>query len=190
MRTCRGLKCSYGSVARYCIQHFKRAILVLPTRIAEHADASAPSLSVGINHTQEVQDAICWSIDHLFHDGDKVNVLHSEETSIDKRNTTDQYDIMAGVQEQTARHSIKELSYMKSSPKASEAADRTAEQLNKLRARSLLRRAAEKRTRALVMVNYASQDYMQEMMYGSLAMFVSRESPLPLALVPRGYANE
>ena len=55
---------------------------------------------MGINHVKELQDATCWGIDHLFRQGDKVNVLHSAEESMDKRDTADQMAILSGLREQ------------------------------------------------------------------------------------------
>jgi hypothetical protein len=89
---------------------------------------------------------------------------------------------------QLGRHSIKDLTYTSLRPP--NAPDTASEQLNEVAAAELLRVAEQKKSRALVMVNYASQGMMQEMMFGTLAMLVSRDSPIPLALVPQGYAVE
>ena len=87
-------------MARYIASHFPRAVLLLPPGIALHPDSSSPSLTLGINHVGELQDATCWGIDNLFAVGDKVNVLHSAEVAVAKRDTADQIAIMSGLREQ------------------------------------------------------------------------------------------
>ena len=89
---------------------------------------------------------------------------------------------------QLQRHSIKELTYTLIQPTG--ATEASQEIVNELAAQALLDKAQQKRSRALVMVNYASQGLMQEMMFGTLSMMASREAPMPLALVPKGYAVE
>jgi hypothetical protein len=89
---------------------------------------------------------------------------------------------------QLQRHSIKDLNYTLLQPKG--AKDASPEQLNQISAVELLRKAEEKHSKTLVMVNYASRGLMQEMMFGTLAMLVSREATMPLALVPKDYAVE
>ena len=89
---------------------------------------------------------------------------------------------------QLKRHQIKELTYTLVRPSG---ADKLSpEQFNEASAHELLVKAQAKQSRALVMVNYASQGLMQEMMFGTLSMMASREATMPLALVPRGYAVE
>ena len=89
---------------------------------------------------------------------------------------------------QLQKHSIKDLSYTLLQP--ADAAKVSAEEANELYAAELLRKATEKRSKALVMVNYATRGLMQEMMFGTLAMMVSRGASMPLALIPADYAVE
>ena len=61
---------------------------------------------------------------------------------------------------------------------------------NKVTADELLRVAEDKGARTLVMTNYASRGFMQEVMFGTLALLVSRKTPLPLLLTPPGHCFE
>lgn len=62
---------------------------------------------------------------------------------------------------------------------------------NQITAHELIRMAYEvKEGRALVMTNYANRGFMQEMMFGTLAMLVSRRAPMPLLLIPPQYSFE
>jgi hypothetical protein len=88
---------------------------------------------------------------------------------------------------QFQRHKIKDLTYTLIQ---SNGADEEAGDFNTHSASALLTTAAKKRSKALVMVNYASRGLMQEMMFGTLAMLVSRSATMPLALIPTDYAFE
>lgn len=61
---------------------------------------------------------------------------------------------------------------------------------NKVTADELLRVANTKQARTLVMTNYAARGFMQEMMFGTLALLASRHAPLPLLLIPPGHSFE
>jgi nucleotide-binding universal stress UspA family protein len=61
---------------------------------------------------------------------------------------------------------------------------------NQVTANEILKRAMEKEARALVMTNYATKGFFQEVMFGTLAMLASRNAPLPLILIPAAYAFE
>ena len=102
---CRGLKCSFGSVARYCVTHFDRAIVLLPPNMATHPDRGAASLTVGINHVKELQDATCWAVEHIFKAGDTINVLRGDEAKVGRGDMSDQAAIMSGLREQVCPES-------------------------------------------------------------------------------------
>jgi hypothetical protein len=61
---------------------------------------------------------------------------------------------------------------------------------NQVTADELLNVAHGKSARALVMTNYASKGFMQEMMFGTLSLLASRKAPLPLLLIPPGSSFE
>lgn len=61
---------------------------------------------------------------------------------------------------------------------------------NQVTADELLRVAEAKGARTLVMTNYAAKGFMQEMMFGTLALLASRKAPLPLLLIPPGHSFE
>lgn len=62
---------------------------------------------------------------------------------------------------------------------------------NQITAQELIRMAHDvKKGRALVMTNYANRGFMQEMMFGTLALLVSRRAPMPLLLIPPQYSFE
>jgi nucleotide-binding universal stress UspA family protein len=61
---------------------------------------------------------------------------------------------------------------------------------NQVTADELLRVAQSKNARALVMTNYAAKGFLQEMMFGTLALLASRKTPLPLLLIPPGHSFE
>jgi hypothetical protein len=82
------------------VSHFDRAILLLPPKMRLHPDRCAKTLTIGINHVKELQDATCWGIDHLFCAGDTVNVLRSDEATVSNGDMTDQVAIMSGLREQ------------------------------------------------------------------------------------------
>ena len=74
---------------------------------------------------------------------------------------------------------------------ASRDPDEDAEPLqNQVTADELLNVAASKGARTLVMTNYAAKGFMQEMMFGTLALLASRKAPLPLLLIPPGHSFE
>ena len=97
---CRGLKCSYGSVARYCVTHFNRAILLVPPGMGSHEHRASPSLSIGINQVRELQDATSWGVHNLLQHGDTLHVLRAEEAALASQESTHQNVIMAGLREQ------------------------------------------------------------------------------------------
>lgn len=62
---------------------------------------------------------------------------------------------------------------------------------NQVTAHEVIRMADEvKKGRVLVMTNYANRGFMQEMMFGTLAMLVARRAPMPLLLIPPNYSFE
>lgn len=203
--------------------------------MGSHEHRASPSLTIGVNHVKELQDATTWGVDNLLNEGDTLHVLRAEEAAMAAEDSTHQNVIMAGLREQVRssaspvrgaraarllhgassvlqspccvlndalqassvrmwihvqlqRHNIKDLTYTLLQPAG--AADVSAEESNELYAAEMLRKAAEKRSKALVMVNYATRGLMQEMMFGTLAMMVSRGASLPLALIPADYAVE
>jgi hypothetical protein len=89
---------------------------------------------------------------------------------------------------QFKRHKIKALTYTMIQP--GEDAKEDADDFNMHSSSALLAVAAKKHSKALVMVNYAARGLMQEMMFGTLAMLVSRSCTMPLALIPPDYAVE
>lgn len=96
-----GLRADYGSVARYCVQHFKRAILLVPPAAdALESAAAAPSVAVAVNTLAELQDATTWAVQNVVSESDRVRVLRAEEQVLQASSSNDQTSIMLGLHEQ------------------------------------------------------------------------------------------
>lgn len=92
--------CSYGSVARYCVQNFDRAIALLPPAVESYANLDSSAVCFGINSLRELQDSMQWALKNFCRAGDSVSVLRAVEESVDTVAGSDQTSIMLGLQEQ------------------------------------------------------------------------------------------
>lgn len=195
-----GLHCSYGSVARYVTQHFSRAIMLLPPNMDSFAHRDSKTVCFGVNTLSELQDSMTWALRNFSRAGDTISVLRApEETMTGRAAGSDQTSIMLGLQEQIEKHSIDDIAFDLIQPDFESASaqasldcdeDNCTPLQNKVTADELLHVADAKGARALVMTNYASKGFMQEMMFGTLALLVSRNAPLPLLLTPPGHCFE
>lgn len=193
-----GLHCSYGSVARYCTQHFSRAIMLLPPDLDAFSHRESKTVCVGVNTLSELQDSMTWALRNFCKGGDSISVLRAaEETMTGRAAGSDQTSIMLGLQEQIEKHHIDDICFdliqpdFESALASMDPEEDDAEPLqNQVTADELLHVAYSKGARTLVMTNYAAKGFMQEMMFGTLALLVSRKAPLPLLLIPPGHSFE
>lgn len=193
-----GLGCSYGSVARYCVQNFDRAIALLPPSVGSYPNLKSSTVCFGINSIGELQDSMNWAVENFCRPGDSISVLRAVEESVDTVAGSDQTSIVLGMQEQVMKHHLTDMSFQLIQPDFENATETIdigdgveAPYRNQITAQELIRMAHEvKKGRALVMTNYANRGFMQEMMFGTLAMLVSRRAPMPLLLIPPHYSYE
>lgn len=99
---CSGLGCSYGSVARYCVQNFDRAIALLPPSVGSFANLESSTVCFGINSIGELQDSMSWAVKNFCRAGDSIAVLRAVEESLDTVAGSDQTSIVLGMQEQVS----------------------------------------------------------------------------------------
>jgi hypothetical protein len=69
---CSGLHCSYGSVARYCTQHFAKAILLLPPELDSLESRDSGTVCVAVNTLSELQDSMTWALRNFCRAGDSI----------------------------------------------------------------------------------------------------------------------
>eukprot|EP00892_Ulva_mutabilis_P007383 jgi/Ulvmu1/5016/UM021_0033.1 len=193
-----GMGCSYGSVARHCVQNFDRAIALLPPDVGSYANLGSSTVCFGINSLSELEDSMNWALKNFCRAGDSVSVLRAVEESVDTIAGSDQTSIMLGLQGQVMKHHVDDLSFdliqpdFENATETIDVGDGVEEPYrNQVTAHEVIRVAEDvKKGRALVMTNYANRGFMQEMMFGTLAMLVSRKAPMPLLLIPPNYSFE
>ena len=84
----------YGSVARYCTQHFKRAMVLIPPAIGELEHRNNSAVSCAINSGSEIC-AGTFAATQLVRPHDHLHILHVREERLVSPGSTDDEGLAA-----------------------------------------------------------------------------------------------
>jgi len=168
-----GALAEFGSVARYCFQHSKQPLVLVPPGVSVQPASGGQDVVVLVNQLQELSGIWTWVTDNLCKKGDTLHVWHVRQGGAGGDAAAALPPNMAEAAQQRA--GIKEMKLH-----VLDAAGMDANDLGN-KVCDLVDGPA---TKAVVTLNYSSRGLVMEAMHGSLASHLSRFCRKPLVLLP------